>query len=185
MEIKGAAVKTIPQYIKERYPDYYDRWMLSLPKSSLEIMAKPIMVTGWYPVKDAMVVPTEELGKLLFADDKEAAWKLGRFSSEVLLKGVYKIFIRVSSPLFVLSRVSNVLGSHYRPAQVEIIEKGKQNAKIEFRSFDKESKLALYRIAGWIEKTIETCGFSNIDIEINNTGTDYKPAYTIEISWSN
>ncbi len=37
MKIKGTAVKTIPEYVKMRFPDQYDEWIDSLPTNSKQI----------------------------------------------------------------------------------------------------------------------------------------------------
>ena len=64
---------------------------------------------------------------MFFSDEKEAGLELGRYSAEISLKGIYKIFLKISSPNFVLARASNVFNTYYNPGIVEIIENKKKN----------------------------------------------------------
>ena len=180
MKIKGTAVKTIPGFVKLKYPDLYNDWINSLPENSNEIMKNPIFATNWYSALDAMIYPTQKLGDILKISHEESAWQLGRYSSEILLNSVYKIFLRVANPMFVLGRASNVLSTHYNPAIIKTSKKGRNGAIMKFESFDTKTKLAVYRIAGWVEKTIETTGFKKIDINVFPEDS----AYVIDVEWN-
>lgn len=184
MKIKGTAVKTILEYLKEVKPELKNQWFESLPEASKNIFSNPIIASSWYEIDDAMIIPTKKLSELLNLTHEETAWKLGRFSSKKLLKGVYKIFLRVSSPIFVLERAKNVMSAHYNPGGIEVIGKQKNSAIMKFTDFKENERIAIYRIAGWIEKTIETTGFKNIKVEISKETDDIQSGFLISPEWS-
>lgn len=180
MKIKGTAVKTIYDYVKELKPENYQNWLNSMPEGSKVVFKNPIISSHWYELSDALLIPTKHLSEILSVTEEKMSWELGRYSSEKLLKGVYKIFLRVSSPLFVLERAKNVMTTHYNPGTIDVIDKTKNSAVMKFTDFGEQEELVVHRIAGWIEKTIETTGFSRVKVEISKDET----GYLISPSWS-
>jgi hypothetical protein len=184
MDVKGTGITTIPEYIKKNYPEKFDEWYGKLPESSKTIFGNPIMAAAWYPLTEGLVIPTQVLGKIVFENAEQAAFQLGRYSSEVSLNGVYKIFLRVSSPLFVLSRASTILGSYYRPATIEVVEKQDTKAVLKISGFGGESYIVLHRIAGWIEKTIEITGFKDIKVNVEIISSEVTPHGFVTAEWT-
>ncbi len=183
MEIKGTAVKSIPEFIQLNYKSNYGKWIDSLPETSKKIMSEPIFATSWYPLMDAVVVPVQKAGDLFFKSHEEAAWALGRYSSEVALRGVYKIFLRISSPLFVLSRIDNVVSTYYRPIEAKVLDKNSKKAVMQFFNFTEAESLNMYRIAGWIEKTIEMCANTTIKVTLEHANKPDSYSAIVTAEW--
>lgn len=183
MEVKGTGIITIPEYVKKYHSEKYNEWRSQLPVSSKNILENPIMAAAWYPIREAMILPTQILGQVLDESTENTAFQLGRYSSEVSLNGVYKIFLRVSSPLFVLSRASTVLGSYYRPAKIDVVEKQEGKAVMKISGFAGDSYIVLHRIAGWVEKTIETTGFKEIKVQVENHDNERLPYGFVTAEW--
>lgn len=99
---------------------------------------------------------------------ENAAHEIGRYSAEVALTGVYKIFVRVSSPQFVLSRASSIFATYYQPADIKVIESAEKKAVLQFSKFHPDDKLIMNRIAGWIEKTLEITLNSALKVDVEN-----------------
>ncbi len=183
MEIKGTAVKTVPKLVKSKFPDLYDKWFNLLPEKSKKIFQSPIMSTSWYDLYDSVIAPTNIVGDHFYDSRKKASWELGRFSSEDALTGVYKIFIRVSSPLFVLSRITNVFSTYYKPAKAMVLNKTKNKAVMQFIFYDLKYELVAYRIAGWIERTIEITKKKDIKVDIKIVSEKKEYSAIIVASW--
>jgi hypothetical protein len=83
----------------------------------------------------------------------------------------------------VLSRASTVLGSYYRPAKIEVVEKYEEKAVMKITGFGGESSIVLNRIAGWIEKTIETTGFKEINVSVEKYETEIVPYGFVTAEW--
>jgi hypothetical protein len=169
MEIKGTAVKTTPDFVREKYPLQYNDWLLSLPPVSRDIIAQTIYATSWYNLIDSVIIPTQKVGEMFFAGNQtKAAKELGRYSAEVALKGIYKIFVRVSSPHFVLSRASSIFSAYYKPSDIKIVESKDRKCVLELKQFNLSEKLIMHRIAGWIEKTLEITLKAALRVEVVN-----------------
>ena len=65
MEIKGTAVKSIKDFVRDNYPDRYDEWFKSLSKES-QFVLNTMLSNGWYPVKEGVIEPTQRIGEMFF-----------------------------------------------------------------------------------------------------------------------
>lgn len=184
MEIKGTAVKTTPDFVKEKFPGRFLEWLQSMPESSRKIFEQPIYATNWYNLVDSVIFPTQKVGDLFFDGDQiEAAHVLGRYSAEIALKGIYKIFVRVSSPHFVLSRASSIFSAYYKPSDIKVIESKDKRCVIELKQFAQNEKLIMHRIAGWVEKTLEITLKTALRVDVQNETIDNMLTSKITAEW--
>ncbi len=184
MKIKGIAVKTTPDFVRTKHGDNYNKWLNSLPEESRNIILSGVYATNWYPLTEAVIIPTQKVGDIFYEGDHvEAAKDLGRFSSEVALKGIYKLFIKVSSPHFVLSRASSIFSAYYDPSEIDVLEKKDKKAVLRFSGFDEKDKLIIYRISGWIEKTLDITLKKAINIDVSSKVVDSKCIFNMTILW--
>lgn len=169
MEIKGSAVKATPDFVKEKFGSRYNEWVKSLPEASRNIIEQPIYATTWYSLTDSVIIPTQKVADLFFGgNSSKAANEIGRYSADVALKGVYKIFVRVSSPQFVLSRASSIFATYYQPSDIKVIESVDKKAVLQLTKFHPNDRLIMNRIAGWIEKTLEITLKSPLKVDVEN-----------------
>jgi ribosomal protein S17E len=183
MEIKGTAVKSTPEYIKEKYPTRYLEWLQSMPESSRKIFEQFIYATSWYNLIDSVIIPTQKAGDLFFnGNHAEAAHGLGRHSANIALKGIYKIFVRVSSPHYVLSRASSIFSTYYKPSSISVTESKNKRCVLELSKFKYSERLIMHRIAGWIEQTLEITLKTALTVDIHNqlSGKSLKTLITVE-----
>ena len=80
---------------------------------------------------------------------KEGAWKSGRFSAEVGLSGLYKVFVVISTPTFLIKRASRVLATFYSPTEVKVIDSSDDSMLVHFSKLPVKNEYLEYRIAGW------------------------------------
>jgi len=184
MEVKGTAIKTIPEFVKEKFPNEYKRWLDALPVESRSIIDDRISLTNWYPLESALIIPTKFIGEIFFNDIQKGAYELGIFSSNHAIKGVYKMLVMVSSPSFIVNRASTIMSSYYRPCEMEITKRSKDMAVISIINFPKPSIIVDYRILGWIKNTMEFSKFKSPKVEMlkslgkGDSSTDYLIKWT-------
>ena len=184
MQIKGTAVKVTSEFVKKRYTEHYETWLNSMPVESQNIFSKPVFATSWYPLSDAVIVPSQKVGEMFFPNIQDACWEIGRYSADIALNGIYKIFLKVSSPNFILGRATSVFNTYYNPGNIEIIEKESNNATLKIKNFKVNEKLIMYRIAGWLERTIEITKKDNIKVELDFKEDGEDLISTIYITWT-
>jgi hypothetical protein len=183
MEVKGTAVKTIPEYIQRKYSDIYDKWYSSLSEESHQIFDNPILATKWYDLEISMLSPMKILANISKKDLKDLFWDMGVFSSIEALTGIYKVFIRISSTNFIIGRAANILSTYYKNTEIRVLESEKNNVTLEFLKFPKEVNLVMYRIGGWIQNTFYAVGCKNVTAEIKNIEDSYEFKTLIIVKW--
>jgi len=185
MEIKGSAVKTIPDYIRKFCPDKFSAWMDSLPETSRQIFAGGVLPSNWYSLHDAGIIPTEALGKLVFEDPMKGAWECGRYSAETALSGIYKFFIKAASPFFIIDRASRIFTTYYQPSDMAVVEKGDDYVVLHITRFEEPNSLIEARIAGWIERAMEIHGLGHVTVTIRKSLAKGDPITEMHVKWDN
>lgn len=184
MAIKGSAVKSIREYVEKLHPHRFDEWIESLPQESKEIFTNPIDATRWYPIDIAAIIPTQFIGILIFDSTEKGAWELGRYSAETALHGIYKVFVRVLNPAYLIQRASRILSTFYHPSKIEVIESSSKSVILHITEFDEPHIIIEKRIGGWIEKALEITRCKEISIELPKSMAKGDPITEYKISWS-
>jgi hypothetical protein len=184
MSIKGSAVKATKEYILKKQPEHYDEWLKGLSKSARDILSNPILATEWYPIDQAVVGPTEVMSKMFFNSVKECAWELGRFSADQALSGIYKVFVLISTPQFILSRAAKVFQSYYKDSEIVIKEQSNTHVILQIKQFPYIHQIMEYRIAGWISGAIDKTGHKIIKVEVTKSMTKGEEQTEIHAEWT-
>ncbi len=181
MEIKGVAIKSIAEFVKKYYDERYIEWLDSLPDSSKKIYKEGIFSNFWYPLEEALVIPTEKICDLFYNGDiKKGAWECGRFSADDALNNIYKMYAKVKKPGYVIDRAARIFSSYYRPAKMLPSDQQDNSFIANITEFGLPSEIIEYRIAGWIERALEISGCNKVTISIvrsmarGDTTTEYQ-----------
>ena len=152
MKVKGIAVKSIKEYIKENYPEKYDEWIEAMPEASKKIHQDLIYASKLYSVIDAVLKPTETAAILFDKGDAEKmAYNMGKYSGMKALKSIYKIFVKITSLDFVLKRITSMYSTYYDSGAVKLTHRDDKTAKFLILGLNEAEKLNLVRIAGWAD----------------------------------
>ncbi len=184
MVVKGIALESTPKFIlKKLGEDAHKKWINSLSENAKKVYSMPIFNHKWYSLKEYLLDPTMILCELFFNGDIEKVLDIGRFSAENSLKGIYKIFIKLGSPEFILKKASMVLSSYYQPSSIEVTELLKYKCTVRITKFEEMHRIIENRIIGWIEKALEISGAKNVKIQTTKSLTK-KDEYTeLIITW--
>jgi len=176
MEAKGTAIEILPKFVVSRFGrESLGKWISSLPVAAREEFSDGILSFRWYPLKDMLVVPTLRVCQLFYDGDTRGALEIGRFSAEYALKGIYKLFLKVRSPEFLMQRASRILPTYYKPSAMEMVEASKGRATVRVTDFKEMDEIIELRIKGWIEKAVEIAGGRNITCSIPQSLTNNDP----------
>ena len=166
MEVKGSAVKFIPQFIIDKFgEEAHSRWIESLSIQAKEVFYYVIVASNWYPLKEILIEPVKTLCNLFYFGSPKGAYESGKYSAKLGLKGIYKAFIHLGSPQMVVKKASAILPTFYRPADIKVIENEKGSAVLNITEFEEMDEVVEYRILGWMEKALEICGCKKINIK--------------------
>lgn len=184
MEVKGSSVSSIPDFVRERFPDRFDEWLNSLSEESREIMKESIIpAISWYPIQSGLIEPTRKICELFFDHNENGAWEAGRFSAEKGLIGVYKMFVKLGSPKFIVGRAATIFSSYYKPSTMKIAREGSKEVVLHITEFPGLERLVELRICGWIERALEISGSKDLSVELTKSLTAHDDVTEIVVQW--
>jgi hypothetical protein len=170
MKVKGTIISSIQSFVKNNFPNRYQEWIDGLSAESKSIYTDSVLSTEWYPYQEGLIKPTELLAKLFYNNDiMKASWSTGRYSAEVGLTGIYKVFVLIATPQFIMKRAGKILSSFYEPSVLKLGEIRPKGVDVNIVEFLEPTLITEHRIAGWMEKALEICGVKNITIDITKS----------------
>ncbi len=183
MEVKGTAVESIPIFVKKKFSDRFEEWLNSLSETSQKIMREKILPSSWYPLREAIIIPTQKICELFYKSVDEGAWEAGRFSADYALHGIYKWFVKIGSPGFIISRASTIFSTYYKPSEMKPVENFPKRAVVHITHFPEPNRLIELRIGGWIERALEISGCKDLKVEITKSLTKGDPVTEFVMEW--
>ena len=183
MSVKGTVVNSIQQYVKTKHKEDFNTWLDTLSPASREIFSNPINVSDLFDVKIGLIEPSEKVAALFFENRFDGAWQLGRYSAEVSLTGVYKAFVLIATPAFIMSRAGRIMKTLYTDTEFVVVDKSSNSVVTEARNLPEDHIVLEQRIGGWMEKALEITGCSNIDIKIPIRSSRKNEVTRYEITW--
>ncbi|MCJ7772303.1 MAG: hypothetical protein MUP22_04115 [Desulfobacterales bacterium] len=184
MEVKGSAVNSVPEFVRVKFGERFDEWLDSLSEESKKIMKEHIIpAISWYPIKPSIIEPTRKICELFFGNDEKGAWEAGRFSADKGLIGVYKIFVKLGSPKFIVGRAATIFSSYYKPSSMEIADQSEKKVVLHIIEFPELERLVELRICGWIERALEISGAKTVKVELTKSLTRQDPVTEIVVEW--
>jgi hypothetical protein len=182
-QIKGMAITGTFELIKSRYGQAVFQQILNeLSEEDRQILSRTILPSLWYPLKVFNNFLKAEV-KIIYKGDSS---RLQKGSEEIVnnqLKGIYKFFVKLGSPEFVVGRIGSINSSYFNGIELEKeISKGRFVGK--YRGFEADQEFFEDIIIGFYKKALEISGAKNIqarfDIPISH-GKDYAQ---ILVTWN-
>ena len=183
MQVKGTSIKTTRDFVKAKFPARYDEWLKSLPSESKNLYTNMVNVGDWYDLKVAYTDPLDKIVDLFYNKNaQKGGEEMGMYSAEIGLKGIYKVFLLVATPQYLMKRATRTMETFYQPSEIEVTE-GNGVTTVTIKKFDGLTKALEYRIAGWIAKALELCKCKNINYQITSNISGGQPNTKIEYRW--
>ena len=184
MNVKGTALTTTRDFVKNKFADKFNVWLDSLPAESKSLYAGTIDATKWYPIKEGYLVPINKVVQLFYGSNaKRGGEEIGRYSAEIALKGFYKVFLLVASPAYLIRRASKIFSTFYEPSEIGVVENGSLSATLKIIKFDDIDTALEHRIAGWVNKALELANCSNPSYKIGKSLVSGDACTEIIFSW--
>jgi hypothetical protein len=184
MKIKGTAVQSIPYYIKKQHADSYSEWLNALPAASQQIFKGMIITSGWFPISDALTIPLKTTAALFFQNNQEkTARTMGRFSADDALSGVYKFFVRMGSPKFLIERSTSLMKTYFQPCEIQVLYGSQNGCTMQITHFPESDEIIEWNIAGWIERALEVSGCKSASVIVTKSLAKHDNMSELTISW--
>jgi hypothetical protein len=182
-EIKGLSLRNFPITLADiRGEEVAGRVLDALPDElSRGLREGTIVRGGWYPVgwkrelHHAACRVTGEPG---------LARTMGHEMTKRDLRGIYRAFVRVVSPRFVLSLGAKIFGKYFRPGSFEVIESRNGFTRVQFSKCYGFDENVWRDVAGGCEATLEVAGARSVRFHVEAGGLDDDDAMTAVAWWA-
>ncbi len=185
MKVKGTVLTSIDRFVKDNFEGKYKDWKNRLPEESKRLYENSIMATEWYEVKAGVIEPTKLIGTMFYDyNNKKAAWDSGNYSAKVALTGIYKVFILISTPAFMMARAGKIMESFYDQAVIKVVENRPKGMTLHMTRFPEANEVLDHRIAGWMERALTICGCKELQLKITKSLAKGDDLTEFVINWN-
>lgn len=163
VKVKGTAVNSTLRFITEKFGvDAVTAVTESLPPEERDAMRRGVLVSQWYRF-GALAQVMRETKRLYAGGDAAIYREMGRASADYALTTIYKIFFKVGSPQFIITRAASVYGNYYSAGGAAVTDSGRGFAILELQPFPEPCEEYCHRVWGWVIRMLELSGASRID----------------------
>jgi hypothetical protein len=149
MKIKGTGVINLRDYIKEYYPDMYEEWVERLSARSSYIFSNVIFNTQWYDLTDSVLEPSKVGAEMFMGGDYDKfLFETGKYNGNVVLNGIYRFFIKMSSFEYVMDKASLIFETYYSEGGISV--RMTEPIEVELKGFRRSEQKWIVNISGWI-----------------------------------
>jgi hypothetical protein len=182
-EIKGLSLRSfLPALRAVRGDDVADRVLASLPFELRDgLVSGKILTGGWYPVgfkRDLHRVACQVTG------EPGLARVMGYEQTARDLTGIYKTFVRIATPRFVLSISSRIFSTYFRPGAMRVIENRAGFVRVELSDCLGFDANVWRDVAGGCEATLVVAGAKNCRLRISEGGQDGDDGAAVTAWWT-
>ncbi len=156
--VKGAIITARLRFARERHGEEGLRRLLdAVPASTRAALEGRVLPHEWVPY-DVFIDMGVAMDRLFGEGDLALCYELGRYSAEVNLPTLYRIFYRLGSPLYIFRKAAQLWSLHYDSGKLAAMEEGPGAARIEIIGFDRPHRVHCLAIVGWATRSIELSG---------------------------
>lgn len=175
-EIKGTALIDTIKAIKARAGEQeFARIVGLLEGEAKTIFENQISPSSWYSL-DAFVEFLETDIRETANGEREVLIARSEKVIEAQLRGVYKVFIQLGSPAFVVKRIAAVHATYFRGINIIPELDDSNEAVIKYAGFASRHEIMGYAIIGFFRKALQISGAKQVKVEFSipiSAGADY------------
>jgi hypothetical protein len=182
-EIKGLSLRHYPEALRAlRGKDVADRMLAALsPELRDGLLGGTILAGGWYPVawkRELHAAGCKVTG------EHGLARVMGYETTKQDLTGIYRTFVRIATPRFVLSLGARIFSTYFRPGKMRVVETRDGFVEVAFSNcvgFDAN----IWRdVIGGCEATLVVAGAKSVRLRFNSGGEDGDDAASATAWWT-
>jgi hypothetical protein len=125
------------------------------------IAAEGAVRARWYPLA-LFVELNQALDRLFGAGDTALIRELGRYSADANLTTIYRLFYKVGTVRWILSRGPRLWGVHYDAGSLAVRYLGPTEVELEVVDFPTPDRAHCLAVIGWTERSIELSGGASV-----------------------
>ncbi len=181
IRIKGTSIIDAVEAARKREGEQrLSQIIASLQPQLRQVFENGMVPTGYYSL-DAFVAFLEA-GLRLGGDDERILIKRTEAVVERQLTGLYRVFIKLGSPEFVIRRLTTIHPTYFTGIGITIeLERG--DARIRYTGFRKQHRLMEYVIIGFYQKALQICGARGVRVQMSVPMADEARFCELQVTW--
>lgn len=100
------------------------------------------------------------------------------------LRGIYKVFARLSSAESVVKRIATIHGTYFRNTTVRFECTGRGHAIVEYEGFEAQHRIMRPVLIGFYRKALEVYGAKAVSVRFVRPAPDRAQSWILELAWS-
>jgi hypothetical protein len=183
VKIKGTVVLDTIRAVVEREGQHgYDTLIGMLDDDAKKLFQNEVLATAWYPL-DAFTSFLEV--DIQHTAGGHAQVLIGRAELVVEreLRGVYRVFARLSSPVTVIKRLMTIHGAYFQGLQIGSACNGRGSATVTYDGFEPCHRLMQYTLIGFYRKALDLCGAKQVQVGFSSSDVGGKQRWQFGLSW--
>lgn len=183
VQIKGSAIKETIAQIKHRSGEAALQKILGLlDEETRKIFEGEIFSSTWYPL-DLFTRFLEIEIKVLANGNEEMVTRGSEAVIERQLRGIYKAFVKLGSPEFVIKRIAAVHATYFQGVPIEVTLEGDNRALVKYTGFEKQHRIIGFAIVGFFKKALEISGAKDVALHFSTPIEEGKGYSELSIAW--
>jgi hypothetical protein len=171
-ESKASGFTSAVRALRELHPQEFDALVAALPPETAALVRTPPLPMAWIPARH-FVALIETAARVVWGGDPDPATEIARRALANDLGTLYRIFIRLASPNFVLERAGKIYATFTRNnGALRVIRSGKGWAEMTFEGIAERSPVTWAYNRGALLGTIDATGLKNGKVVITSGGGD-------------
>ena len=184
VQIKGSAIQETIRQVKSRSGDEALHKILGLlDEEARKIFEGEIFSSTWYPL-DAFARFLEVEINVLAAGNEEMVTRGSEAVIERQLRGIYKAFVKLGSPEFVIKRIAAVHVTYFNGVPIEVDMPAPRSAIVRYKGFQKQHRIMGFAIIGFFRKALEISGAKDVETHFSVPIEEGKGFAELSITWS-
>jgi len=181
IRIKGTSVLDAVEAARKREGDQRLAQIVeSLLPPFRHMFENRIVPTSYYSL-DAFVAFLEA-GFRLGGDDERILIRRTEAVAERQLTGLYRVFIKLGSPEFVVRRITTIHQTFFTGIGISVeLEPG--DARIRYTGFRKQHRLMEYVLIGFYQKALQICGARGVLAQMSVPMAAGREFCELHVSW--
>jgi hypothetical protein len=183
VQIKGSAIKETIAQIRRRSGDAAFQKILGLlDEETRKIFEGEIFSSTWYPL-DLFTRFLEVEIRVLADGNEEMVTRGSEAVIERQLRGIYKAFVKLGSPEFVIKRIAAVHATYFQGVPIDVKLEGNNRALVKYAGFEKQHRIMGFAIVGFFKKALEISGAKDVVIRFSTPIEEGKGYSELSIAW--
>jgi hypothetical protein len=184
VQIKGSAIKETIEQIKSRAgEDAFQKILGELDNETRKVCETAIFSSSWYSL-DLFTRFLEVEIRVLAGGNEEMVTRGSEAVIERQLRGIYKAFVKLGSPEFVIKRIAAVHATYFQGVPIEVQFQGDKRALVKYTGFEKQHRIMGFAIVGFFKKALEISGAKDVAIYFPTPIEVGKGYAELSIAWS-